>query len=248
MFANTTLLSTFDKAEKRAFLQEVLDQSAIMRAISCKHNGITGPFLPNAIKEQAAADCPEPIAGISSEEVQRREELVRRETLADLQAQAAQQLQETLTAASQNTASPAGSAQAATSTTPWLPNPLCVLTAAGLLALAGYTSAIHFGPPPVDTPTVPTVAVPAPTAPVATEPPTQIDTPEPVGTTAPNTAPSNTTIITDERDTLLYLQQKGLAAPRTPLGSKILEAFELNPALREKVMRDVENTLMDPRK
>ncbi len=51
-------------------------------------------------------------------------------------------------------------------------------------------------------------------------------------------------VVDSDRDTLLLLQSRGLAAPQTPLGKKILEAFEADPAFRVEVMQRVEDTLL----
>jgi chemotaxis protein histidine kinase CheA len=51
-------------------------------------------------------------------------------------------------------------------------------------------------------------------------------------------------LVSSDADTLLLLQSRGLASPQTPLGEKILEAFEANPDLRVEVMQRVEDTLL----
>lgn len=51
-------------------------------------------------------------------------------------------------------------------------------------------------------------------------------------------------VVDSDRDTLLLLQSRGLASPQTPLGKKILEAFEADPDFRVEVMQRVEDTLL----
>lgn len=51
-------------------------------------------------------------------------------------------------------------------------------------------------------------------------------------------------VVGNDAQTLLLLQSSGLAAPKTPLGEKVLEAFEKDPSLRERVMKEVESTLL----
>ena len=79
--------------------------------------------------------------------------------------------------------------------------------------------------------------LPDDTKPVDSNPGTEV--------TAPVDGAATPPIVTTDAQTLLLLQSKGLAAPQTPLGVKILEAFELDPSLREKVMQDVERTLLN---
>jgi len=62
--------------------------------------------------------------------------------------------------------------------------------------------------------------------------------------TDPATPGGGNPTVGSDQQTLLLLQSKGLSAPQTPLGEKVLEAFRLNPALREQVMKDVEGTLL----
>lgn len=52
-------------------------------------------------------------------------------------------------------------------------------------------------------------------------------------------------VVDNDAQTLLLLQAKGLAAPRTPLGEKVQEAFEKNPKLRETIMQQIEDTLLN---
>ena len=52
--------------------------------------------------------------------------------------------------------------------------------------------------------------------------------------------------VSSDDQTLSILHSEGLSAPRTPLGEKTLEAFQKDPALREKVMQQIEASLTDP--
>jgi len=78
--------------------------------------------------------------------------------------------------------------------------------------------------------------------------------PEPVPVVQPQPAPTigdppppppqPEPVVGSDAQTLLLLQSKGLAAPRTPLGEQVLKAFEKDPALRERFMKEVEDTLL----
>ncbi len=82
----TSLLSTMTPAERRPFLQEMLDQSAIFRQIACAKNGVTGPHHRNVIGEVDEDEVQEYAeeSGVSIEEVRRREEMARREAMIEL--------------------------------------------------------------------------------------------------------------------------------------------------------------------
>lgn len=58
--------------------------------------------------------------------------------------------------------------------------------------------------------------------------------------------PVDTPVKTPDEQVLSILHSEGLAAPKTPLGNAILQAFEKDPSLRDRVMHEVEQTLQEP--
>ena len=233
--ARTTLLSTLSAAERRAFLQEQLDQSAVFRQICCAHNGVPGPIAPNVIGDppteaeyaMAAQD-----AGVSVEEVKRREAAARREALVEVREQVINQRELEIEAAQRRlTPSPAAgntttdSVTAKDTTTNASPaqSSMSPLKTAGLaaagtgaaMAAGAYLAVTLLSPDPEPTPL-----------------------PQPVPATE-----SNDSVVTTDTEVLSLLHSQGLSAPQTPLGENILRAFKVKPELRQEIMEQIEDTL-----
>lgn len=323
----TNLLSLLSPAERKAFLQEQLDQSAIFRQIACAKNGVTGPIARNLIGDEPSEEeiHEESIrSGVSENEVRRREEIARREALVEVREEVLRQQEELAKKQAEKDAIPVP-------VVPPTPDPndfpgISEADAAKREELAGKEAAIavreqalkdqavqaeklktanqatdaaiaerdrlqaerdrleaeakknaenQTTPVPVTPPVTPPVSPAVPptnTEPAVTDTTTAKDdkfwtTPkvatatglggaalaglvawgmsgDPEITPTPDTGVPTTEVVDTDRETLLLLESRGLSAPRTPLGEKILEAFEKDPSLRERVMLDVEQTLL----
>lgn len=321
----TNLLSLLSPAERKAFLQEQLDQSAIFRQIACAKNGVTGPIARNLIGDEPSEEeiHEESIrSGVSENEVRRREEIARREALVEVREEVLRQQEELAKKQAEKDA-----ALVSAPATPPTPDPndfpgISEADAVKREELAGKEAAIavreqalkdqvaqaeklktanqateaaiadrdrlqaerdrleaeakknaenQTTPVPVTPPASPAVP-PTNTEPAVTDTTTAKDdkfwtTPkvatatglggaalaglvawgmsgDPEITPTPDTGVPTTEVVDTDRETLLLLESRGLSAPRTPLGEKILEAFEKDPSLRERVMLDVEQTLL----
>lgn len=248
----TNLLSALSPSERRAVLQEQLDQAAIFRQIACAKNGVTGPINRNVIDTPSEEEVRHEsiTTGLTEEEVRRREELARREAEVALReqllnasntqggldvktpsntdaatlddAKREQDLKEREDALARREAALAEERKLAIQNDPALkPSKSLlqqwgptVLTYAGL-PIAGALLGLYLnsGKPDVQAP---------------------VD-PAPVNDTTPT--------VNSDAQLLMLLQSKGMAAPKTPLGENVMEAFERDPALRERVMLEIEKTL-----
>lgn len=231
--ARTTLLSTMSAAERRAFLQEQLDQSAVFRQICCAHNGVTGPIEPNVIGDPptdaeyatAAKD-----AGIPVEEAKRREEAARREALVEVREQVINQREQEIEAA-QRRLSLAPDTPAPAATSPTTPAPDTATSRVGMspLKTAGLAAA--------GTGTAMAAGAYLAMALLAPEP-----EPAPLPQPVPITESTGGEVTTDA-EVLSLLHSQGLSAPQTPLGENILKAFKVKPELRQEIMEQIEETL-----
>lgn len=217
----STLLSQLSVHEREAFLQEQLDQGYLFRQMCALSHGLPAPGGPNIL---SAVTSDEEITeeaqrtGMSEEEVRRREELAAREAITKMREDLLKNQAENTTGTNTDMYKLLGLTKF------WTPlkGAVAGISGAGVLGAAAWAAAYLWpddkSVPPVDTP-------------VVTQP---VDKDEKT-----DTVPVNT-----DTQTLLLLQAKGLAAPRTPLGEKVQEAFEKNPALREQLMRQIEETLL----
>jgi hypothetical protein len=317
----TTLLSTLTPGERKAFLQEQLDQSAIFRQIACAKNGVVGPVDRNLIgDEPTRQEIREESTrvGLSEQEVRRREEIARREAMIEVreevmrrqEAMALQQAQEDAARRQAELDAAAARADLAAKQA----DAAAKQAEADAVTAKKKTAPVLVAPPPQLVQQPVPVPVPAPVGiseadaqrredlarkeaevaakeeawrnkmavdQIRNQPPTgnpnmATDSSKPFWTTAKvatatglgtaaavglaawgltgespfggseptaATQPAESSTLTD-RETLLLLESQGLSAPRTPLGEKILEAFEKDPSLRERVMTDVEKTLL----
>ncbi len=95
----TNLLSMLEPGERRAFLQEQLDQAAIFRQIACAKNGVTGPIERNVIGDMPSDETFQEQAeetGIPEDEIRRREQLARREAMVEVREEVLRRQEEML--------------------------------------------------------------------------------------------------------------------------------------------------------
>jgi len=298
-YRRTNLLSLLDKSERRAFLQERLDNAALWRRLVATKHGLLGPVERNVIlgsEEPGEVDYQEiaTTTGISLEEVKRREELARREAVADLREKILQQAEtatpdETLPVASPLPTEPNLEAELARHEAMMDAQKQEIERLRGELDAAeqrGRTDASmdaaaergaalrQDAEQPKEPPTQPQAPSPAPAAqPVCGKPPKTLMQQhgktlasgitgagalavlgwalgwfDPATVAEPVKPDPVTPVVTTDQGTLDMLHQSGLAAPRTPLGQSVLEAFQADPSLREEVMRRVEETLLERKK
>jgi len=306
-YRRTNLLSLLSTEERRAFMQERLDQAAMFRQIAASKHGVPGPIERNVLGTEPSEVEFEQTAttqGIDIEEVKRREELARREALIEVREEVLRRSQETpppvvtpppaaptvdqtahLRAMAERDAEilrlkrekdaadeqrrDAKACEAAVRAEQDEQQRLEAVAAARRQReqeMAEETRQAQEAAHQAELARItgPEVEDPAPAAPEQRKPGWLRRNAVGVGGVStglaglaaatamwlsggdPEVTPPDPIVIETEADTLAVLHGQGLAAPRTPLGSRVLEAFEMDPGLREDVMRRVENTLLTP--
>lgn len=226
------ILSTLTPEERQAFLQEQLDGMAFVRNLACVRHGLPTVGARNEIPPPARASVeeeeettPAAPAGVSSEEVTRREDLARREGIVsaqqDLLSQLAQLRQQPQAPMAQTPAPPASSPppSATSAPAPVQPQEKSLLSKLGIPAAvvaALGTGGLGYW-------------LGQPKAPAAPNPPVQV-------------AP----VVSTDQGTVQTLNNYGYGLPRTDLGAALRQAMDRDPQLRQDILERARAALSKP--